>query len=194
MLIIIDNYDSFVFNLYQEVARPIDAVTVDDVRVVRNDKITIAEISALEPQGIILSPGPGRPEDAGICVELIRACSGKIPILGVCLGHQAIAVAFGGKVTAADKIVHGKPETIFHHGKDLYRDMPLPFVAGRYHSLVVTRENLPANFLIEAETADGTIMGMRHQHHATFGVQFHPESILTPEGGKLLRTFVGICR
>lgn len=184
MILIIDNYDSFVFNLYQQVAQIVDKVTI-----VRNDKITLEEIDALKPQNIIISPGPGRPEDAGICVELIRRFSGKIPIFGVCLGHQAIAVAFGGKVVAADTIVHGKPENIFHYQQQLYRNMPLPFVAGRYHSLVVARDELPTDLIVEAQSANGLIMGMRHKYHPTFGVQFHPESILTPQGTTLLTAF-----
>lgn len=184
MILIIDNYDSFVYNLYQLVAP-----TIDRVDVVRNDQITLAEIAAMQPQGIIISPGPGRPENAGICVDLIQKFSGKIPILGVCLGHQALGFAFGGNVVSAGEIVHGKPETIFHYRQHLYRNMPLPFTAGRYHSLIVARENLPAEFIIEAETMDGLIMGMRHKEHPTFGVQFHPESVLTPDGDKLLNAF-----
>lgn len=190
MILIIDNYDSFVYNLYQLVA-PL----VDEVRVVRNDRITLSEIQALKPQGIILSPGPGRPEDAGICVDLIREFSGKIPLFGVCLGHQAMAIAFGGEVVSAGEIIHGKPEAIFHGGKNLYQDMPLPFMAGRYHSLMVAREHLPDEFAIDAQTANGLIMGMRHKEHLTFGVQFHPESVLTPEGNKLLAAFCKLtCR
>ncbi len=186
MILIIDNYDSFVYNLYQVIA------SLTEVRVIRNDCITLAEIEALKPKGIILSPGPGRPENAGICVDLIRHFSGKMPLLGVCLGHQAMAIAFGGKVISAGEIVHGKPETIFHHRRNIYQKMPLPFVAGRYHSLIVARDDLPDIFTIDAETKDGLIMGMRHRTHATFGVQFHPESILTPEGNKLLAEFCEI--
>lgn len=187
MILIIDNYDSFVYNLYQYVAQ-----LHPDVKVVRNDKISLAEIEKLQPKGIILSPGPGRPEDAGICIELIKKFSGTVPLLGVCLGHQAMSIAFGGKVVAASEIVHGKPVPVFHYRQHLYRNVPLPFSAGRYHSLVVAKENLPAELVIEAETTDGMIMGMRHREHKTFGVQFHPESILTPEGNLLLKEFVNL--
>jgi len=186
MILIIDNYDSFVYNLFQRVA----PLTDKEVRVLRNDAITVDDIAKLNPTHIILSPGPGRPEDAGICVETIRQLSGKIPLLGVCLGHQAMGIAFGGSVISAGEIVHGKPEEIFHYQKALYREMPLPFMAARYHSLMVARENLPDVFLIEAENKNSMIMGMRHKTHPTFGVQFHPESILTPEGDRLLQAFV----
>ncbi len=187
MILIIDNYDSFVYNLYQQIAP-----FVHEVRIVRNDAISLTEISALNPQGIILSPGPGRPEEAGICINLVKKFSGQMPILGVCLGHQALAVAFNAKVIAAKQIVHGKAAAIFHYRQQLYQPMPLPFVAGRYHSLTVSRENFPSELVIEAETEDGLIMGIRHQHHATFGVQFHPESILTPEGQQFLQAFAHI--
>lgn len=189
MILLIDNYDSFVYNLYQNVAQ-YDA----DVRVVRNDQITLAEIAKLSPQGIILSPGPGRPEDAGICVELIKQFSGKVPLLGVCLGHQAMAVAFGGKVISANEIVHGKSVPVFHYRQNLYSKMPLPFAAARYHSLIVSRADLPEAFIVEAETTDGLIMGMRHRTHLTFGVQFHPESILTPDGSIMLKEFVNLTK
>lgn len=187
MILIIDNYDSFVYNLYQLIAPMVDAV-----KVVRNDRMMLSDIESWQPQGIILSPGPGRPEDAGICVDVIQKYSGKIPILGVCLGHQAIAVAYGGDVVSAGEIIHGKPETVFHTQQNIYHDMPQPFIAGRYHSLIVARENLPANLIVDAETQAGLIMGMRHITHATFGVQFHPESILTPEGNKLLSAFCAL--
>jgi anthranilate synthase/aminodeoxychorismate synthase-like glutamine amidotransferase len=189
MILLIDNYDSFVYNLYQQIAQ-----TEKKLRVFRNDKITLADIEQMQPKGIILSPGPGRPEEAGICVELIRAFSGRIPILGVCLGHQAIAVAFGGQVISAEQIIHGKPETIFHYRQHLYRNMPLPFTAGRYHSLMVDKTTLPVVLIIESETKQGLLMGMRHQSHPTFGVQYHPESILTPEGPLLLKAFIELCQ
>jgi anthranilate synthase/aminodeoxychorismate synthase-like glutamine amidotransferase len=187
MILIIDNYDSFVYNLYQIIAPMVDAV-----KVIRNDRITLADIESLQPQGIILSPGPGRPEDAGICVDIIQKYSGKIPILGVCLGHQAIAVAYGGEVISAGEIIHGKPETVFHTQQNIYRDMPQPFIAGRYHSLIVAPESLPADLIVDAKTQASLIMGMRHITHATFGVQFHPESILTPEGNTLLSAFCAL--
>ncbi|HVV67853.1 MAG TPA: aminodeoxychorismate/anthranilate synthase component II [Gammaproteobacteria bacterium] len=184
MILLIDNYDSFTQNLYQALA------SFEKVSVFRNDKITLEEITLMQPTGIVLSPGPGRPEDAGICVALIQRFSGQIPILGVCLGHQALAIALGGQVIGAEEIVHGKAAAVFHYRQHLYQQMPLPFMAARYHSLVVSRENLPAELLVEAETADGLIMGMRHAYHPTFGVQFHPESVLTPEGNVLLQEFV----
>lgn len=189
MIIIIDNYDSFTYNLYQSIAQ-----LHDDVKVFRNDKISVAEIKKLKPMGIVLSPGPGRPEDAGICIELIRELSlnakNTIPLLGVCLGHQAIGAAFGGNVIRAPEIVHGKSDLIFHHRKGLYQDLPLPFQVGRYHSLIVDRETLPKELLIEAESGSGLIMGMRHTTLPLYGVQFHPESILTPAGDPLLKNFV----
>jgi anthranilate synthase component II len=185
MIIIIDNYDSFTYNLYQAVA-----VFHKDVKVFRNDEISIEEIKTLNPTGIILSPGPGRPEYAGICIEVIRRFGPTIPILGVCLGHQAISLVYGGKVVQTPVIVHGKESLIFHTRQNLFKGMPLPFKAGRYHSLAVAGGDLQ----IEAETADGIIMGVRHRVHPVYGVQFHPESILTPEGQTLIRNFVEICQ
>lgn len=188
MILIIDNYDSFTYNLYQCVAQ-----LHHTVKVVRNDKTTVDEIKKSNPLGIILSPGPGRPENAGICVDVIKQLGERIPILGVCLGHQAIGIAFGGKVLGAHEIVHGKSALVFHHRKGIYQGMPLPFHAGRYHSLIVERETLPAELMIEAENANGLIMGMRHMTFPIYGVQFHPESILTPHGDQILRHFVEIC-
>jgi len=185
MILLIDNYDSFTYNLYQLIA----SLGID-VKVLRNDEVTISEIEALQPDGIVISPGPGTPEQAGICVELIREFSGRIPILGVCLGHQAIGVAFGGTVSGAGEIIHGKSSRIFHNRSALYAGLPLPFEAGRYHSLVIQKENFPQALMIEAENADGMIMGIRHREHDTFGVQFHPESILTPQGNAILKNFV----
>lgn len=184
MILIIDNYDSFTYNLYQSLA-----VLYPDVRVVRNDRITVNEVKQLQPRGIILTPGPGRPEQAGICVELIRALS-STPLLGVCLGLQAIVTAFGGKVIQADEIVHGKHELIFHHRRGIYQNLPLPFQAGRYHSLIADRETLPDTLIVEAENGAGLVMGLRHIELPIFGVQFHPESILTPMGQQLMQHFV----
>lgn len=185
MILIIDNYDSFTYNLYQCVA-----TFHSDVLVVRNDRITVEEVKKLQPAGIILSPGPRRPEEAGICVELIRTLDRSTPLLGVCLGLQAIVTAFGGHVMHAPEVVHGKHELIFHHRKGIYQGLPLPFQAGRYHSLMADRDSLPANLLIEAENAAGLIMGLRHLTLPILGVQFHPESILTPMGTQLLHNFV----
>ena len=189
MILIIDNYDSFTYNLYQVIAKLEEDVR-QEVRVVRNDQITVEEVLRLNPKAIFLSPGPGRPEDAGICMELIRACAETIPIFGVCLGHQAIAAAFGGNVVGAGSIVHGKPGVIFHQRTGLFQGMPLPFVAGRYHSLMVEKSSLPDDLVIEAETADGLIMAIKHTRYPCYGVQFHPESILTPQGHTLIRNFL----
>ena len=187
MIIIIDNYDSFTYNLYQLVAK------YTHVRVIRNDAMSVEEIEGLKPEGMIISPGPGIPKDAGICVELFQNLKGRVPILGVCLGHQALAEAFGGKVIHAGTVIHGKPATVFHSRKNLFESMPLPFQAGRYHSLIVERESLPKTFLIEAETKSGAVMAIKHVEHPYYGLQFHPESILTPEGEKLVTAFLGIC-
>lgn len=184
MILLIDNYDSFTYNLYQMIAPLIP------VQVVRNDKLTVADVIAKNPSGVILSPGPGRPENAGICLDLLRHPAFNYPVLGVCLGHQAIVSAFGGTITAAPTIVHGKHEAIFHHQQGLYQDLPLPLQAGRYHSLIAKRCHIPSVLTVEAETADGLIMGVRHIQRPIFGVQFHPESILTPQGHLLLQNFI----
>lgn len=188
MLIIIDNYDSFTYNLYQMIAQ-----TTPNVVVVRNDKITVAEVIAMNPQGIILSPGPGRPETAGICIDLIQALPTSIPLLGVCLGLQAIVCAFGGQVIPALELVHGKSALIFHQRKGIYQGLALPFTAGRYHSLVAERDSMPHSLQIESETSNGVIMGIAHRHLPMFGVQFHPESILTPLGAQLIQNFMSLC-
>lgn len=189
MILIIDNYDSFTYNLYQIVCQLEKEVTV-----IRNDQISIKQIEELSPDGIILSPGPGIPEDAGQCINIIQRYSGEIPILGVCLGHQAIAVAFGGRVIRANEIIHGKSSLVFHNRHELYENMPLPFEAGRYHSLVVDRQSLPKQLKVEAETADEVIMGIKHHEHPTYGVQFHPESILSECGANILQSFVLACK
>jgi len=189
MILIIDNYDSFTYNLYQAIAQH-----GIEVQVVRNDKITLEEIEQLNPSGIILSPGPGRPEDAGLCIEIIRRFASKTPILGVCLGLQAIAVAYGGEVVQCSEIVHGKDTLVFHTRKGLYEALSLPFEAGRYHSLIVDIESLPKELVIEAENDSSIIMGLRHIDYPCFGVQFHPESILTPEGDQMLLQFVKLCK
>lgn len=188
MLLIIDNYDSFTFNLSQAF-RSLHIAT----QIARNDQITLGDISKMKLSGIVLSPGPGKPENSGICIDLIKKFASKIPILGVCLGHQALAYAYGGNVTLANDVFHGKKSTIFHTRSNLFKDMPLPFVGGRYHSLVVERETLPSEFEIEAETSDGTIMAIKHKKYLLFGTQFHPESILTPEGYLFLNNFVQLC-
>ena len=187
MIILIDNYDSFTYNLYQIAAKH------THVKVVRNDAMTVEEIEALNPEGIIISPGPGMPKDAGVSVELFQKLKGKIPILGVCLGHQALGEAFDAKVIHAGEVIHGKSATIFHSRKELFKSMPLPFKAGRYHSLIVEKESLPKSFVIEAETKDGAIMAMKHVEYPYYGVQFHPESILTPEGELLIMSFLTTC-
>ncbi|MEI6055682.1 MAG: aminodeoxychorismate/anthranilate synthase component II [Lentisphaerota bacterium] len=187
MILIIDNYDSFTYNLYQYIAE-----ISDDVIVKRNDKITLAGIVELNPSSIVLSPGPGRPEDAGICVDVIKTFMNTMPILGVCLGHQAIGIATGGRVVQANEIMHGKDSLVFHNADGLYTDMPNPFRAGRYHSLIIERETLPGVLQIESETKDGIIMGVRIKNTSVYGVQFHPESMLTPEGKTLVKNFMRI--
>jgi len=187
MIIIIDNYDSFTYNLYQLVAKH------THVKVIRNDAMSVDEIEELKPEGIIISPGPGMPKDAGICIELYQKLKGKVPILGVCLGHQALAEAYGGKVIHAGTVVHGKSATVFHSRKELFKTMPLPFQAARYHSLIVERESLPKTFVVEAETKSGAVMAMKHVEHPYYGLQFHPESILTPDGEKLVMAFLEVC-
>lgn len=188
MIILIDNYDSFTYNIFQGIAKLGVAV-----KVIRNNKISLAEIEDMQPLGIVLSPGPGRAENAGICLDVVRTFSGKIPILGICLGHQAISLAFGGRVIPADQVVHGKETIIFHTRTGLYRNMPLPFEGARYHSLIVDRKSLPKELIIEAESFDGVLMGIRHCEHQTYGIQFHPESVLTPAGETLFKNYLDHC-
>ncbi|HSP46293.1 MAG TPA: aminodeoxychorismate/anthranilate synthase component II, partial [Chthoniobacterales bacterium] len=175
-ILIIDNYDSFTYNLVQYFGE-----LGCDVLVKRNDEITIPEIEAARPEGICISPGPGRPEDAGISSEIVRAVGSKTPILGVCLGHQCIGAVFGGDVVAASRLMHGKTSPVMHHNRGVFAELPNPFEATRYHSLIVRRETLPACLEITAETAEGEIMGLQHRQFPIHGVQFHPESILTRE-------------
>jgi anthranilate synthase component II len=184
MILLIDNYDSFVFNLHQMVA----SIGFDS-RVVRNDKITVEQVLTLNPQAVVLSPGPGRPTEAGITMEIIRKLAGRIPIFGVCLGHQAIGEAFGGKVIRAHRPCHGKQSLIHHENGGVFNEMPSPFLAARYHSLVVERDTLPDCLEITAET-DDMIMGLRHRTHLVEGVQFHPESMATIGGYRLLQNFL----
>ncbi len=185
MILVIDNYDSFTYNLVQYLGE-----FGDEVVVRRNDETTLAEIEVIHPDRILISPGPGRPEDAGITPDLIKHYSGRLPILGVCLGHQAIGQVFGGRVVRASKVVHGKASEIRHDGKSIFSGLDPTFQAGRYHSLIVERESLPTCLEITAETSDGVIMGLRHRELKTEGVQFHPESILTPVGKQLLSNFM----
>ncbi len=187
MILLIDNYDSFTYNLAQHLGQM--GATLE---VRRNDQISLDEIEQLAPERIVISPGPGTPQDAGISVALIRRFAGKIPILGVCLGHQAIGYAFGGRVVRAPKIMHGKTSEIQHDGKTIFRKIPQGFTATRYHSLIVERKSLPKELEISAETSDGTIMGLRQRKLRVEGVQFHPESILTEVGMQLLRNFLSL--
>ncbi len=188
MIVMIDNYDSFTYNIVQYL-REMTA----DVQVFRNDVLTVAELEALHPTGIVISPGPGRPEAAGISEAVIRQFSGQIPLLGVCLGHQAIGQVFGAQIVPARRLMHGKTSEIRSDGKGIFQGLQRPFKAMRYHSLVVGREGFPEILEISAESDDGEIMGLRHREHPTEGVQFHPESIMTPTGKRLLRNFLRQC-
>ncbi len=185
MLLMIDNYESFTYNLVQYFGE-----LGEDVQVFRNNKITVAQIEALKPSRIVISPGPCTPMEAGVSVDTIKHFGGKLPLLGVCLGHQSLAVAFGGEVVRAERLMHGKTSKIRHDGKTIFQGLPNPFDATRYHSLIVKRETLPSCFEISAETAEGEIMGLRHRTLGIEGVQFHPESILTTAGKDLLRNFL----
>ena len=186
MLLVIDNYDSFTYNLVQYLGE-----LGETVEVRRNDQVTIDEIeNRLRPERIVISPGPGTPDDAGVTLNVIKRFSGKMPLLGVCLGHQAIGQAFGGKVIRAPELMHGKASKVSHDGKTIFAGLSDEFVAGRYHSLIVERESLPACLQVSAQTADDVIMGLRHRELKVEGVQFHPESILTSEGKQLLANFL----
>ncbi|MEK7279598.1 MAG: aminodeoxychorismate/anthranilate synthase component II [Nitrospirota bacterium] len=187
MILMIDNYDSFTYNLVQYLGE-----LGQEIKVFRNDKITIAEIEELKPERIVISPGPCTPKEAGISIEVIRQFKGRMPILGVCLGHQSIGEAFGGDVVRAGRLMHGKTSMIYHDGKTIFKDIPNPFEATRYHSLIIKRESIPSCLTITAETKEGEIMGVRHKDLPVEGVQFHPESILTKAGMDLLRNFLKI--
>ena len=187
MLLMIDNYDSFTYNLVQYLRE-----LGEEVEVYRNDQITIEEIAAMKPDRLVISPGPCTPNEAGVSVAAIRHFGGKIPLLGVCLGHQGIGQAYGGKIVHAKTLMHGKTSMINHADTGVFQDLPSPFVATRYHSLVVERTSLPACLEVTAWTDDGEIMGLRHQKYRVEGVQFHPESILTEHGHALLKNFLNI--
>jgi len=185
MILMIDNYDSFTYNIVQYL-REMSA----DLQVVRNDALTLADVEKLNPKAIIISPGPGNPDEAGISLDLIKKYSGKLPILGVCLGHQSIGQAFGGKIVRAQRLMHGKVSEVTGDGKGLFAGIERPFKAMRYHSLAIEKSSFPKDLIITATSEDGEIMGVRHVSHATEGIQFHPESIMTPLGKKMLRNFL----
>jgi anthranilate synthase/aminodeoxychorismate synthase-like glutamine amidotransferase len=191
MVLVLDNYDSFTYNLVQYLGE-----LGAEVEVRRNDQVTVTDVEAMRPERILISPGPCTPKEAGISVNLIRHFAGKVPILGVCLGHQAIGAAFGGEVSRAPKLMHGKTSEVQHDSKTIFRGLPSPLTATRYHSLIVKEENLPGDLEVSAWTSDGTgsrtIMGLRHKQFPIEGVQFHPESVLTHEGKNLIRNFLAI--
>ena len=184
-LLLIDNYDSFTYNLVQAFL-----VLGADVRVHRNDSLTVEDARAIEPTHLCVSPGPGTPSEAGVSKDMIRAFAGQIPVLGVCLGHQALVEVYGGAIVRADRLMHGKTSSVEHDGRGLFTVMPNPFNAGRYHSLLAQRDSVPNELEITAWTEEGEVMGVRHRNLAVEGVQFHPESILTPDGPKLLEAFL----
>jgi anthranilate synthase component 2 len=185
MIIMIDNYDSFTYNLVQDIRQIGYPVAVH-----RNDAVSLASLTDSAPDAVVISPGPGRPEDAGICLDLIRALSGKIPILGVCLGHQCIVQAFGGTITNAGRLMHGKTSMVSADGRTIFKGIKSPFQAMRYHSLAADAGQIPDVLVVSAESDDGEVMGVRHREHMTEGIQFHPESIMTPVGKRLVRNFL----
>ena len=187
MLLVIDNYDSFTYNVVQYLGE-----LGADIQVYRNDKITISDIERLAPERLLISPGPCTPTEAGISVEVVRHFAGRLPLFGVCLGHQSLAYAFGGQIIRADRLMHGKTSMIHHDGTTLFQGLPNPFEATRYHSLIVNRETLPKEFDVSAETVEGEIMGIRHKTTGAEGVQFHPESILTTSGKDLFQNFLNL--
>ena len=185
MILVIDNYDSFTYNLVQYLGE-----LGAEVEVFRNDAIDVAGVDRRAPEGILISPGPGTPDDAGVTLEVLKAFTGKLPLFGVCLGHQAIGQVFGGDVVRAPRLMHGRTSPIEHDGRGVCRGLPSPYRATRYHSLIVKRETLPAELEVTAQTAEGEIMGLRHVRHPIFGVQFHPESFLTEHGHAMLQNFL----
>ena len=185
MLVMIDNYDSFTYNIVQYLGE-----LGEEVRTFRNDEISVAEIAKLSPDRIMVSPGPGTPDSAGVSLEVIKYFAGKVPLMGVCLGHQSIGQAFGGKIVHAIDVMHGKTSMVEHNGSELFANIPSPYRVTRYHSLVVERKSLPAEFEVMAWTSDGEIMGLRHREMQLVGVQYHPESILTEHGHRLLQNFL----
>lgn len=187
MILIIDNYDSFTYNLYQYIG-----VFQDDIRVIRNDKITVEEIEEMDPERIILSPGPKSPKDAGICLDVVKEFYDKKPMLGICLGHQCIGEAFGGNVSYAKALFHGKQSRITHEGTGLFQGIPSPIAVARYHSLAVQEEGLPEYLLVTARTKDGEIMAMQHRKYPVYGLQFHPESIYTEHGKRIIENFLTV--
>jgi anthranilate synthase/aminodeoxychorismate synthase-like glutamine amidotransferase len=187
MILVIDNYDSFTYNLVQYLGE-----LGAEVQVVRNDKLTIEDIEQLAPDQLLISPGPCTPNEAGISVDAIKCFAGKLPLFGVCLGHQSLAYAFGGQIVRAERLMHGKTSMVHHDGKTVFKGLPNPFEATRYHSLIVKRETLPTDFEVSAETVEGEIMGLRHRPTGAEGVQFHPESILTGAGMDLLKNFLAL--
>jgi anthranilate synthase/aminodeoxychorismate synthase-like glutamine amidotransferase len=187
MILLIDNYDSFTYNLYQYLGE-----LGADLKVIRHDEMTADQALALNPERIVISPGPGNPDQAGISLEVIRKAAGRVPLLGVCLGHQSLGQVFGGSVVRAPKLMHGKTSEIHHDGRTVFAGLPTPFTATRYHSLVVKRDTVPDCLEVSAWTEDGLVMGLRHREHALEGVQFHPESILTRAGKDLLRNFLAL--
>jgi len=188
MLLVIDNYDSFTYNLYQYLGE-----LGADLRVYRNDKVTIEQIEEEAPRGIVISPGPGRPEDGGISLEVVTHFASRLPIIGVCLGHQCIGQGYGAKIVGAERIMHGKTSWIHHQGRGLFEEVENPFEATRYHSLLIKPSSLPSEFDITAHTDEGEIMGIQHKQFPTYGVQFHPESILTGVGKQILSNFIKRC-
>lgn len=187
MILMIDNYDSFTYNLVQYLG-----VLGADVKVRRNDQTSLEEIEAMGPERLVISPGPGVPQSSGIIVPTVQRFYRQVPILGVCLGHQAVAVAFGGRIVRATKLMHGKVSQIYHNGRGVFRDVPDPFIATRYHSLAVDRKSLPSCLEISARVEDGEIMGLSHRDYPVHGIQFHPESILTKEGMHILENFLSL--